>query len=80
VLQALFLPRDLPTQLQTAQFPYHDTSSIFKEWGLGRVDGYSPGECILHDPAITTCSKTLNTYIAVTVPAPDVENSTAIVS
>ena len=45
-----------------------------------RVGGYSPGQCILHDSATTTCSKTLTTYITVTVPAPDVQNSTAIVS
>jgi len=44
------------------------------------VGGYSPGQCILHDPATTTCSKTLITYTTVTVPAPDVQNSTAIVS
>jgi len=37
-----------------------------------------PGQCILHNPATTTCSKTLITYITVTVPAPDVQNSMAI--
>ena len=29
-LQALFLPPDSPTQLQTVQFPYHDTSMVCK--------------------------------------------------
>jgi len=49
--------------------------------GVGGVAGYSSGQCILHDPATTTtCSKTLITYITVTVPAADVQNSTAIVS
>ena len=38
-----------------------------------------PGQCILHDPATTACSRTIITYITVTVPAPDVQNSTAIV-
>ena len=77
MLQALFLPPDSPTHLKTVQFPYHDTSMVFKECGVG---GYSPGQCILHDPATATCSKTLITYITVIVPAPDVQNSTAIVS
>jgi len=44
------------------------------------VGGYSPGQCILHDSATITCSKTPITYITVTVPAPDVQNSRAIVS
>jgi hypothetical protein len=45
------------------------------------VGGYSPGQGILHDSAAaTTYSKTLITYITVTVLAPDVQNSTAIVS
>jgi len=79
-LQALFLQPDTPTQLQTVQFPYQDTSKAFKECGEGGVGGYSPGQCVLHDPATTSCSKTLITYITVTVPAPDVQNSTAIVS
>ena len=79
-LQAIFLPPDSPTQLQTVQFPYRDTSMVFKECGLGGVGGYSPGQCILRDPANTTCSKTHITYITVTVPAPDDQNSTAIVS
>ena len=39
-LQALFLPPDSPTQLQTVKFPYHDTSMVFKECGLGRVSGW----------------------------------------
>jgi len=43
------------------------------------VGGYSPGQCILHDSATTVCSKTLITYITVTVPAPDVQKSTAII-
>ena len=40
--------------------------------------GYSPGQCILHDSATTTCSKTLVTYITVNVPAPDVKNNTTL--
>ena len=44
------------------------------------MGGYSPGQGILHDSANSTCSKTLITYISVTVPAPDVQNITAIVS
>jgi len=76
-LQALILPPDLLTQLQTVQFPYLDTWKVFKECGEGGVGGYSPGQCILHDSATTTCSKTLITYITVTVPAPDVQNSTS---
>jgi len=79
-LQALFLPPDSPTQLQTVQFPYLDTWKVFKECGEGGVGGYSPGQCILHDSATTMCSKTLVTYITVTVPAPDIQNSTVIVS
>jgi len=77
VCVALSLPPDSLTQLQTVQFPYLDTC---KECGVGGVGVYSPGQCILHDSATTTCSKTLTTYITVTVPAPDVQNSTAIVS
>jgi len=79
-LQALFLPSDLPTHLQTVQFPYLDTWKVFKECGEGGVGGYLPGQCILRDLATTTCSKTPITSITVTVPAPDVQNSTAIVS
>jgi hypothetical protein len=45
----------------------------------GGVGGYSPGRCILHGSA-ATYSKMLITYIKVTVPAPDIQNSTAIVS
>jgi len=71
-LQALFLPPDSSTQLQTVQFPYHDTPMVFKECGEGGVGEYSPGQCTLHDPATTRCSKTLISYITVTVPAPDV--------
>ena len=78
-LQALFLPPDSPTQLQTVQFPYHEASMVFKECGVGGVGGYSLGRCIRHDSATTTCSKTLITYITVTVAAPDVQNSAAIV-
>jgi len=37
-LQALLLPADSPTQLQTVQFPYLDTWGIRGSWG-----GYSPG-------------------------------------
>ena len=44
------------------------------------MGGYSSGQCILHDSATTTHSKTLVIYIIVTVPASDVQNSTAIVS
>jgi len=62
------------------QFPYLDTWKVFKECGEGGVGVYSPGQCILHDSANTTCSKTHITYITVTVPAPDVQNTTAIVS
>jgi len=76
-LQALFLPPDSPTQLLPVQFPYHDTWKVFKECGAGGVGGYSPDQCTLHDSATTTCSKTLITYISVTV---DVQNSMAIVS
>jgi len=77
---ALFLPPDSPTQLQTVQFLYLDTWKVFKECGEGGVGGYSPGQCILHDSATTTCSNTHITYITVNVPAPNVPNSTAIVS
>ena len=66
VLQALLLPPDSPTQLQTVQFPYLDTWKVFKECSEGGVGGYSPGQGILHDSATTTCSKTLMTYIALT--------------
>jgi hypothetical protein len=69
-LQALLLPPDSPTQLQTVQFPYLDTWKVFKDCGAG--------QCILHDSATTTCSKTIITYITVTVPAPNVQNSSAI--
>jgi len=44
------------------------------------VGGYSPGQCKLHVSANSACSKTLVTYITVTVPAADVQNSRAIVS
>jgi len=71
VLQALFLPPDSPTQLQTVQFLYLDTWKVFKECGEGGVGGYSPGQCILHDSATSMCSKTLITYITVTVRAPE---------
>ena len=80
MLQALFLPPDSPTQLQTIQFPYLDTWKVYKECGEGGVGGYWPGQCILHDSATTTSSKPLITYITVTVPAAGVQNSTAIVS
>jgi len=79
-LQALFLPSDSPTHLQTVQFPYHATWKVFKLCGAGEVGGYAPGQCILHDSATTTCSKTPITYITVTVLAPDVQSSMAIVS
>ena len=75
-----YLPPDSPTQLQTVQFSYNDTCKVFKGCGVGGVGEYSPGQCTLRDSATTTCSKTLITYITVTVPAPDVQNSTAIVS
>ena len=79
-LQALFLPPDLPTQLQTVHFPYLDTWKVFKESGQGGVGGYLLGQCILHDTATTTCSKNLITYITMTVPAPGVQNSMVIVT
>jgi len=79
-LQALFLPPDLPTQLQTVQFPYLDTWEVRNAGQVGWVGGYLPGQCILHDSATTVCSKTLITYITVTVLAPDFQNITAIVS
>jgi len=44
------------------------------------VVGYSPGQGILHESATATRSKTPITYITVTVLAPDVQNSRAIVS
>ena len=34
-LQALFLPPDSPTKLQTVHFPYLDTWKVFKECGEG---------------------------------------------
>ena len=71
-LQALFLPPDSPTQLQTVQLLYLDTWNVFNECREGGVGGYLPGQCILHDSAATTCSKTIITYITVTVLAPDV--------
>jgi hypothetical protein len=78
--QALFIPRDSPTQLQTVQFPYLDSWKVFKECGEGGVGGYSPGRYIMHDSATTTCLKTLVTFITATVPAPEVRNSKAIIS
>jgi len=75
-----YLPPDSPTQLQTVWFPYLNTCKVFKECGEGGVGGYSPGQCIQHDSANTTRSKTLVIYITVTVPAPDVQKSMAIVS
>jgi len=81
-LKALFLPPDSPIQLQTVQFPYLDTWEVFKECGEGGAGGYLPGKCILHDSAATTtttCSKTLITYITVTVLTPDFQNSMVIV-
>jgi hypothetical protein len=44
------------------------------------VGGYSPGQSILNDSATNTCSKTPITCITETVPAPNVQNSMAIVS
>jgi len=38
-LQALFLPPHSPTQLQTVQFPYHETWVVIKECGEGGVGG-----------------------------------------
>ena len=70
------LPADWPTQ--PVQCPYLDTWKVFKECSEGGVGGYSPGQGILHDSATTTCSKTVVTYITVTVSAPDVQNSKAI--
>ena len=57
-LQALLLPPDSPTKLQIVQFPYLDTWKVLKECEEGGVGGYSPGQCVLHDKATTTCSKT----------------------
>jgi len=65
-LQALFWPRDSPTQLQTVQFPYLDTWNVCKECGEGGVGGYSPDQCKLLDSATTTCSITHITYITAT--------------
>ena len=48
MLQALFLPSDSPTQLQTVQFPYLDTWKVFKECGEGGVGGYSPDQCTVY--------------------------------
>ena len=79
-MQALFLPSDSPTHLQTVQFPYLDTWKVFKDYEEGGVGGYSLGPCILLDAATTMCSKTLIPCITVTVSAPDVQSSTAIVS
>ena len=75
-----YLPPDSPTQPQTVQFPDLDTWKVFKECREVGVGGYSPGQCILHDSATAMRSETLITYIAVTVPAPNVQNCTAIVS
>jgi len=75
-----YLPPDLPTQLQTVQFPFPNTWNVFKECGEGGVGGYLPGQCILHESTKTTHAETLVIYITVTVPAADVQNSTAIVS
>jgi hypothetical protein len=47
MLQALFLPPDSSTQLQTAQFPYLDSWKVFKECGEGR------GEWIFAWPVYT---------------------------
>ena len=74
-----YLPPDSPTQLQTVQFPYLEAWKVFTECGVGGLGGYSPGQCILHESATTVRSKTLVIYITVTVPPPDVQNSTAIV-
>jgi len=38
-LQALLLPPDSPTELQTVQFPYLDTQKVFKECSEGWVGG-----------------------------------------
>jgi hypothetical protein len=78
-MQALFLPADSPTQLQSVQFPYLDTWKEFKECGEGVVGGYSASECILPYSATNTCSKTHITYITVTVQAAYVQNSKAMV-
>jgi len=53
---------------------------VFKDCEEGGVGGYSLGPCILLDAATTMCSKTLIPCITVTVSAPDVQSSTAIVS
>jgi hypothetical protein len=51
-LQALFLPPDTPTQLQTVQFPYLDTWKVFNECGVG---GYSPGQCTVYTAWLSYC-------------------------
>jgi hypothetical protein len=56
------------------------TWKVFKECGVSGVGGNSPGKCTLHDSATTICSKTLITYITLTVQASDIQNCTAIVS
>jgi hypothetical protein len=51
------------------QFQYLDTWKVFKECGEGGV-----GICLasVYGSANTTSSKTLITYVRVTMPAPDV--------
>jgi hypothetical protein len=56
----------------TVQFPYLDTWKVFKECGEGGVGIRLASVC---DSANTTSSKTLVTYIRVTVPAPNVAAS-----
>jgi hypothetical protein len=76
-LQALF------SQL-TRRPSYRQSSSSISTLGrylrnVGWVGGYWAGQCIPQDSAIATCSETLIAHITVTVQAPDVQNSTAIV-
>ena len=71
-----------PIRLQTVQFRYLDTWNVFKECGEGGVGGYSSAQCTVYcmTQLLLRVIKTLITYITVNVPAPDVQNSKAIVS
>jgi hypothetical protein len=63
-----------PPSYRQSSFRISTLGRYLRNAGIG-LGGYSPGQCILHDSATTTCSKTLITYITVTVPAADVQNS-----
>jgi len=62
-----------PPSCKRAQFPYHNTSMVFKESGEGMASVYCMIQILLR------VKKPLSLTITVTVPAPDVQNSTAIV-